>query len=141
MKLFIQIKNGIPFQHPIFEDNFVQAFPDVDTDNLPSNFAQFLRVDMPVLGVYEVYDGTTYEWQEGVVTDVHSIRAMTAREIDVKQKDVKAYWAQTGFASWVFNEETCSFEAPTPYPTDGNIYQWDEATTSWQLLIQPALPE
>ena len=35
------------------------------------------------------------------------------------------------FASWTLNEETCNWEAPTPYPTDGNMYTWDEATTSW----------
>jgi len=35
------------------------------------------------------------------------------------------------FASWVLVEETCLWEAPTPYPTDGKIYIWDEAATSW----------
>ena len=35
------------------------------------------------------------------------------------------------FASWVLNEDTCLWEAPTPMPTDGKMYQWDEATTSW----------
>jgi len=34
------------------------------------------------------------------------------------------------FPSWVINEESCQWEAPTPMPTDG-IYHWDEATTSW----------
>jgi hypothetical protein len=33
--------------------------------------------------------------------------------------------------SWVLNEETCLWEAPTPVPTDGKIYNWDEATVSW----------
>lgn len=35
------------------------------------------------------------------------------------------------FASWSLNETTCKWEAPTPYPTDGKNYVWDEATTSW----------
>jgi hypothetical protein len=34
-------------------------------------------------------------------------------------------------ASWVLNEETCLWDAPVPYPADGNFYNWDEATTSW----------
>jgi hypothetical protein len=33
--------------------------------------------------------------------------------------------------SWVLNEETCLWEAPTPMPQDGKFYEWDEATTSW----------
>lgn len=35
------------------------------------------------------------------------------------------------FASWVLNEETCLWEAPVPMPTEGGLYQWDEATQSW----------
>ena len=35
------------------------------------------------------------------------------------------------FASWVLNETTCVFEAPTPFPTDDKRYIWDEPTTSW----------
>lgn len=35
------------------------------------------------------------------------------------------------FASWTLNETSCLWESPVPYPDDGKIYQWDEATTSW----------
>ena len=35
------------------------------------------------------------------------------------------------FASWSLNSETYLWEAPTPMPTDGARYTWDEATTSW----------
>ena len=39
------------------------------------------------------------------------------------------------FASWVLNEDTCLWDAPTPYPTDGKMYRWDEATVSWAQEI------
>jgi hypothetical protein len=35
------------------------------------------------------------------------------------------------FASWVLNETTAQWEAPTPMPTDGKMYSWDEATVNW----------
>lgn len=35
------------------------------------------------------------------------------------------------FASWVLNEESCLWDAPTPMPTDGAMYSWDEATQAW----------
>lgn len=38
------------------------------------------------------------------------------------------------FASWVLNEDTCLWDAPVPYPQDGNIYTWDENTLNWQLV-------
>ena len=38
------------------------------------------------------------------------------------------------FASWILNEDTCLWDAPVPYPQDGNIYTWDENTFNWQLV-------
>jgi len=35
------------------------------------------------------------------------------------------------FASWVLNEETCLWDAPVAMPTDGQLYNWDEAAVSW----------
>jgi hypothetical protein len=39
------------------------------------------------------------------------------------------------FASWVLNEDTCNWEAPIPYPTDGIVYTWDEETTDWKAIV------
>lgn len=38
------------------------------------------------------------------------------------------------FSSWVLNEETCSWEPPVPYPTDGNEYYWEEEELIWKLI-------
>lgn len=35
------------------------------------------------------------------------------------------------FDSWLLNEETCQWEAPKPYPTDGKLYLWDEESEEW----------
>lgn len=42
------------------------------------------------------------------------------------------------FASWVLNEDTCLWDAPTPCPTDGKSYQWDEQSLSWVEIQQGA---
>ena len=42
------------------------------------------------------------------------------------------------YPSWVFVEETCNWTAPVLYPTDGGMYQWDEATTAWVEFIKEA---
>lgn len=132
MELYIRIKDGQPFEHPIFGDNFRQAFPDVDTNHLPSGFARFVRVDPPVLGVYEKNQTVSYQLVDGVYTDVFACEQMTAEEIAAKQQATKDAWvAKGGFASFVFNEATCSFDSPIPYPTDGKNYRWDEPTVSW----------
>lgn len=35
------------------------------------------------------------------------------------------------FESWLLNEDTCLWEAPTPMPTDGKLYAWDENNLDW----------
>ena len=35
------------------------------------------------------------------------------------------------FNSWVLNETSCLYEAPTLMPTDDKMYSWDEDTLSW----------
>ena len=35
------------------------------------------------------------------------------------------------FASWVLDDNTCLWNAPVAMPTDGKVYNWDEATTAW----------
>lgn len=132
MNLYIRLKNGQPFEHPITEQTFTQAFPDVDLNNLPEWVAKFVRVEQPDIRVYEIYEGVSYQWVGDVVTDVHTVRQMTADEKLAKQNEVKANWAASlNWASWTFNEDLCGYEPPTPRPNDGKVYRWDEPTVSW----------
>ena len=41
------------------------------------------------------------------------------------------------FNSWLLNETTCLWEAPTPMPQDDKVYNWDEPTTSWVEVVTP----
>jgi hypothetical protein len=128
MELFIQIRNGQPYEHPIFADNFQQAFPHVDINNLPPGFARFERVPCPnMAGVYEI-DEVVYRWDGGIVKDVWSVRPMTAEE---KQAKIDEVLARQPFPSWIFHEPTCHWGPPTPYPVDGKRYKWDESITNW----------
>jgi hypothetical protein len=45
-----------------------------------------------------------------------------------------AFIAPKPYASWILNEDTCYYEAPTPMPTDDKIYGWDEDTESWEEM-------
>jgi len=37
------------------------------------------------------------------------------------------------YNSWILNEDTCLWNSPIPYPTDGQRYDWNEETQSWTL--------
>jgi len=131
MKLYIQVENGQTVNHPAFEDNLIQAF-----GSIPSNWEPFDRIERPVPNVYEILvsDRPTYEKIDGRWKDIWVVRPMTAEEKTEKQNAVKQKWSQIGFASWVFDEDSCSFKPPVPRPTDGKNYRWDEPTTSWILV-------
>ena len=45
-----------------------------------------------------------------------------------------AFIPPKSYPSWGLNEDTCQWDAPTPYPDDGKRYNWDEDTTSWKEL-------
>jgi hypothetical protein len=38
------------------------------------------------------------------------------------------------FASWVLDEETCQWDPPVAYPTDGLTYSWNETELAWQIV-------
>jgi hypothetical protein len=37
------------------------------------------------------------------------------------------------YPSWLLSTETCWWEPPVSYPTDGKDYVWNETTMSWVL--------
>ena len=128
MNLFIRIVDGNVFEHPIMEENFKQAFIGIDTENLPKGFAKFVRVEPPVLGVFEKYVGSTYEFVDGVYTDIHHIV-----EISEEEKLAKIEEARKKLRSnWTLDEETLTPIIPTK-PVDGE-YRWDEETLNWIQL-------
>ena len=48
--------------------------------------------------------------------------------------DRDAFIPPKPFSSWVFNEDTCRWDPPTPYPDDKeNMYIYNDETQSWDL--------
>jgi hypothetical protein len=48
--------------------------------------------------------------------------------------DRDAFIPPKPFASWTLNEDSCLWDSPVAYPTDGARYTWNEETTSWDLV-------
>ena len=45
-----------------------------------------------------------------------------------------AFYAPQPYPSWVLDDESCLWEAPTVMPDDGGSYVWNEETTSWDAV-------
>lgn len=131
MKLYIQIIDNQPVNHPILEDNLLMFLNTEDLSN-STEYLPFVRVAQPTPKPYDRSAICVYEKVDGVYTDVWVSEPMTAQEVLEKQSQVKLEWQQaSGYMSWQFNETTCSFDPPMTYPTDGKLYTWNEETTSW----------
>ena len=88
MELYIQIKDGQPYQHPILGSNFRAAFPHIDVNNLPPEFARFERIDCPNEATMFQVDVVSYQWVNGIVKDVWSVRSMTEQEKNQKLQEI-----------------------------------------------------
>jgi hypothetical protein len=156
MELFIQIKDGKPFEHPILGENFRQAFPEIDANNLPPEFARFERVERPVLGEYQVLvsENPTYELIDGVYKDVWHTREMNAEEkLIIKQRKIENYkqaWENRpqskNWEAWIFNEELIQYQPPIQRPEPdqtkinaGIFTFWCGAENAWKdAPVRPA---
>lgn len=147
MELYIRVdENNVPVGNPILGDNIRDALPEVDLNNLPSGWAIFNRVPKPRLGVYETFEEPpyTYELIDGEFYDVWHHRSMTSEEKEAEMDRVKFLWTQqpyfSNFSAWVFNEVTCKFEPPIPYPEDvADNIGWRGSSNSWEVF--PPYPE
>ena len=45
-----------------------------------------------------------------------------------------AFIAPQPYPSWTLNEESCLWESPVAYPTNGEMYNWNEETQTWDLV-------
>jgi hypothetical protein len=49
-------------------------------------------------------------------------------------EDRDAFIPKKPYNSWILNEQTCNWESPVVYPTDGQRYQWNEQIQNWELI-------
>lgn len=52
------------------------------------------------------------------------------------RSDLDGFVSVKPYESWVLNETTCQWEAPTAYPDDGNDYIWNEDTETWDIYTE-----
>ena len=88
---------------------------------------------------YNTRGGIHYNGETGEPSDDQS-KALRKNYAGVGfsyDSDRDAFIPPQPFASWVLNEETCLWDAPVPYPEDGNMYTWNEETGGWDQVVIP----
>lgn len=49
-------------------------------------------------------------------------------------ENLDAFIPPKPFASWTLDKETCIWEPPVNYPSDGGNYKWNEENLNWELI-------
>lgn len=50
-------------------------------------------------------------------------------------EDRDAFIPPKPYSSWILDEDTCLWEPPIAYPSDGLMYEWDEESTDWVVIV------
>ena len=119
MAHYAKVQNGIVSQVIVAEAEFFDTFVD-------SSPGQWIQTS------YNTKGGVHYG-QDGEPDGGEPLRKNYAGIGYTYDAARDAFIPPQPFTSWILNETSCLWEAPVAYPDDGNMYIWDEDTTSWVL--------
>jgi len=103
MAIYAKVKNGIVEKVIVAEPEFFDTFVD-------DSAGTWIETKM---------DGSIRKNYAGIGFSYDSTR--------------DAFIPPKPYPSWTLNKDTCLWECPVAYPTDGNIYIWNEETQAWDL--------
>ena len=90
------------------------------------------------LGLGGTWIKTSYNTQGGVHTNGGTPLRKNYAGIGYTYDSTRdAFIPPKPYNSWVLNEDTCLWDAPTPMPTDGKPYRWVEEDLNWQEIVIP----
>lgn len=113
----------------IDENNIVTRVLVVDNAN-EDNGQEFLA---NTLGLGGTWLKTSYNTQGGVHSNGGTPFRKNYAGIGYTYDATRdAFIPPKPFNSWLLDEDTCLWNAPTPMPIEeGKMFKWDEGTTSW----------
>jgi len=122
MAHYAKVLNGIVERVVVAEPSFFDKFIDTTP-------GQWIQTSFNTRGGIH-YDPITGKPDDGI-----PLRKNYAGTGFTYDKSRDAFIPPQPYPSWTLNEETCLWDSPVPYPEDGQIYNWNEETQTWDLVI------
>lgn len=121
MAHYAKIESGIVSEIIVAEQAFIDARPSSETWVQTS---------------YNTRGGVHYEPDSSTPSSDQSnaLRKNFAGVGFVYDSVRDAFYAVQPHASWTLNETTCYWEPPIAHPSDNQVYEWNEGTTSWDVV-------
>jgi hypothetical protein len=115
MAHYAKVENGIVTKVIVAEAEFFDTF----VDSSPGDWIQ-----------------TSYNTRGGIHTKGGTpLRKNFAGIGFTYNTQLDAFIAPKPYASWTLDEQTCLWNPPTPFPTDGKGYVWNEDDLVWDEMI------
>ena len=124
MSHFAKVENGIVTQVIVAEQDFINSGHVGD----PKDWIQTS---------YNTRGGVHYKLDTGEPSEDQSkaLRGNYAGIGYTYDSINDVFYAPQPYPSWILNNTTWLWEAPTLMPTDGKLYMWDEETLNWKEVI------
>jgi hypothetical protein len=117
MAHYAKVIDGIVTEVIVAEPDYIQSIENLDSSN-------WVQTSYNTLGGKHLLGGVP-------------LRKNYAGIGFVYDKSMDAFIPPKPFNSWILDEETCLWNPPVKAPDDGNFYEWDELTQSWDLAAIP----
>ncbi len=116
MAHFAKVNSGIVEQVIVAEPEFFDTFVD-------SSPGQWLQTSYNTHGGVHTLGGTSLRKNYAGVGFTYD----STRDAFIPSKP---------YASWTVNEDTCLWDCPVAYPSDGKNYTWNEDTQQWNEVTE-----
>jgi hypothetical protein len=110
MSHFAKVVNGVVVNVIVAEADFFETY----VDNTPGEWVQ-----------------TSYNTFAGQHPEGRPLRKNYAMIGGTYDKERDAFIPIKQYSTWVLNEETCQWDAPVEYPSDGKEYIWSDEQVNW----------
>lgn len=124
MAHFAKVVDGVVSQVIVAEPEFFDTF----VDSSPGTWIQTS---------YNTRGGVHYSPETGEPDGGIALRKNYAGIGHTYDATRDAFYAPQPYPSWTLNETSCIWEAPVAYPTDGEFYNWNEETQTWDAVEAP----
>jgi len=116
MSHFARVENGIVTDVIVAEQDFINSLPDIN---------------LWVQTSYNTRGGIHYAPNSNTPDGGIALRANFAGIGYIYDRDNDVFYGPQPYPSWTISGPVWIWKAPVPYPTDEEIYYWDEPTLSW----------
>ncbi len=116
---YAKVQNGIVTKVIVADESFIVTYKDNED-------GEWIKTS------YNTIKGKHYDPKNGKESIVKQPLRKNYAGIGFIYDSVRnAFIPPQPYNSWLLNEETCRWQSPIEYPSDGKMYSWNEEELNW----------